>query len=57
MAILGNRDPHVHAHVFPRRPSETNSGRAPWDQAAALTKLSADVREHLRLEIAQALLD
>lgn len=31
VAILGNREPHVHAHVIPRRAGEKNASKAPWD--------------------------
>lgn len=33
IAVLGNRDPHVHAHVIPRYADEVNADRAPWDGA------------------------
>lgn len=33
VAVLGNREPHVHAHLIPRRPRETNAKSAPWDGA------------------------
>ncbi|KMV17706.1 diadenosine tetraphosphatase [Mycolicibacterium conceptionense] len=33
VAVLGNREPHVHAHVIPRRAGEVNAGKAPWDEA------------------------
>lgn len=56
MAILGNRDAHVHAHVFPRRPDDANAGRAPWDQAPTHTKLSPEARDRICSEIRYALL-
>ncbi|MGW5524632.1 MULTISPECIES: HIT family protein [Gordonia] len=56
MAILGNRDAHVHAHVFPRRLDDANAGRAPWDQAPPHTKLSPETRNRICSEIRYALL-
>ena len=32
VAVLGNNDPHVHAHVVPRRRTDPNRGYAPWDR-------------------------
>lgn len=33
VAILGNREPHVHVHVIPRRATDAHPDRAPWDDA------------------------
>ncbi|MDD4865590.1 MAG: HIT domain-containing protein [Mycobacterium sp.] len=33
VAVLGNNTAHVHAHVIPRRATERNADRAPWDGA------------------------
>jgi len=40
VAILGNRESHVHAHVIPRRAGEPNAGRAPWDGSEPWAPLS-----------------
>jgi len=34
IAMLGNKDPHLHAHVIPRRVTDDNYGVAPWENAA-----------------------
>ncbi|UXA15872.1 diadenosine tetraphosphatase (plasmid) [Mycobacterium sp. SMC-8] len=39
VAILGNKDPHVHAHVIPRRVTDANFGVAPWEDADPHSKL------------------
>lgn len=33
-AMLGNEQPHLHAHVIPRYPQDGRWGRSPWEQAA-----------------------
>lgn len=46
VAILGNTEAHVHAHVIPRRNTESNSRRAPWDTRSVNIGLDdAKVRE------------
>lgn len=40
VAILGNKVPHVHAHVIPRCPLDVNYGLSPWDSAAELVRMS-----------------
>ena len=40
VAVLGNQEPHVHAHVIPRRAGEVNAGKAPWDEAPPRRKLN-----------------
>lgn len=42
VSVLGNQVAHVHAHVIPRRVSDANAGRAPWDGAAPRTRLAED---------------
>lgn len=42
IAILGNKVPHVHAHIIPRYATEPNLGRSPWEDAAPLTELSEE---------------
>ncbi|WP_396910900.1 HIT family protein [Mycolicibacterium sp.] len=44
VAVLGNKDPHVHAHVIPRRLSDANFGVAPWEGAAPHCTLDPAVR-------------
>lgn len=39
IAVLGNKDPHVHAHVIPRRVTDDNYGVSPWESVAAHSKL------------------
>ncbi|WP_457134857.1 HIT family protein [Mycobacteroides abscessus] len=52
IAMLGNKVPHLHAHVIPRRIIDDNHGVSPWENAAPLQKLSDDARvaliDHLR---------
>ncbi len=45
VAILGNRESHVHAHVIPRYAGEVNSDRAPWDGAPAHEPLGEQRRD------------
>lgn len=33
VAIMGNREPHLHVHVIPRRATDAHPDRAPWDDA------------------------
>ncbi|QQW33528.1 HIT family protein [Mycobacterium marinum] len=40
IAMLGNKEAHLHAHVIPRRVTDANYGLAPWENAAAYSKLS-----------------
>jgi diadenosine tetraphosphate (Ap4A) HIT family hydrolase len=41
VAILGNRDPHVHAHLIPRYPdNEEKPDSSPWDDPRDKGKLS-----------------
>lgn len=51
VAILGNREPHVHAHLIPRRAGEPNSGKAPWDGAAPRKTLNTWTRLALTREL------
>lgn len=55
MAILGNQEPHLHAHVFPRRPGELNAGRAPWDGAPTRRPNDPATLQHLRHQLSTAL--
>jgi diadenosine tetraphosphate (Ap4A) HIT family hydrolase len=47
VAVLGNKDPHVHAHVIPRRVADANFGVSPWEGAALHSKLDHDIRAAL----------
>lgn len=40
VAVLGNKVPHVHTHVVPRRPGEHNFHRSPWEDALPREALS-----------------
>lgn len=41
VAVLGNRDPHVHAHLIPRYPAnEAKPDSSPWDDPRVKEKLS-----------------
>lgn len=56
VSILGNRDPHVHAHLIPRYPSrEDYPTDAPWRDPREITKLSDSqlevLRDGLRIEL------
>ena len=55
VSILGNKDPHLHAHVIPRRMTDTNYGLAPWDGAPPRFRMSdraiADIVQELRSEL------
>lgn len=42
VAMLGNKVPHLHAHVIPRRITDDNHGVSPWEGAAPLVKLDED---------------
>jgi diadenosine tetraphosphate (Ap4A) HIT family hydrolase len=36
LALLGNREPHLHWHLIPRRPGDHNDGEAPWPHPEVL---------------------
>jgi diadenosine tetraphosphate (Ap4A) HIT family hydrolase len=44
IAVLGNKDPHLHAHVIPRRVTDANFGVAPWENAEQHSKLIPEDR-------------
>lgn len=41
IAMLGNKEPHLHAHVIPRRVEDDNYGLSPWENAAPHSKLTS----------------
>lgn len=48
VAILGNAESHVHAHLIPRNPRhEPLPNKAPWEDPRPKGKLSASTEEHL----------
>ncbi|CPW72803.1 Uncharacterised protein [Mycobacteroides abscessus subsp. bolletii] len=47
VAVLGNRETHVHAHLIPRRPGESNAKSAPWDGADPRILLAPATRVEL----------
>lgn len=56
VAILGNRDPHVHAHLIPRFPStEEFPDCSPWNDRRIKTALSEDCRTQVMADISEAL--
>lgn len=55
-AILGNRDPHVHAHLIPRHLADPRPNDPPWTDPRAKDPLSARELRRLRVEVASAVL-
>ena len=56
VAILGNEESHVHAHLIPRYPSEEERpNRAPWEDRRAKSSLSPEENEQLISSIGSAL--
>lgn len=56
VAILGNRDPHVHAHLIPRFPSEEHfPDCSPWNDLRHKENLSDESRITIMSAIWQAL--
>lgn len=52
VAILGNRESHVHAHLVPRWPArEANPDQSPWNDPRAKSSLRVDEMEILRARI------
>jgi diadenosine tetraphosphate (Ap4A) HIT family hydrolase len=57
IAILGNAEPHVHAHLIPRFPdNEDFPNSSPWDDPRPKTKLSGDERIALIHDISKSLI-
>jgi diadenosine tetraphosphate (Ap4A) HIT family hydrolase len=56
VAILGNQDPHVHAHLIPRSPlHEPIPHRSPWEDPRPRQQLAAADRTRLVHELRRAL--
>lgn len=53
IAVLGNKEPHLHAHVIPRRLTDENFGVAPWENAAPYAKLTDVDQRHIVDELLQ----
>lgn len=45
VAVLGNQESHVHAHVIPRKSSDPRPNHAPWQDPRPRTNLSLPERE------------
>lgn len=57
-AVLGNMEPHIHAHVIPRGgPHDPQPNKAPWQSSAPRAALAADERAKLIADLARALVD
>jgi diadenosine tetraphosphate (Ap4A) HIT family hydrolase len=53
VAVLGNQEGHVHAHLIPRKPvEEPNPDKAPWEDGRQKGPLPADEEERLMKLIA-----
>jgi diadenosine tetraphosphate (Ap4A) HIT family hydrolase len=56
VAILGNRDPHVHAHLIPRFPDEEQfPDCSPWNDLRLKTNLPVNSRIAIMSAIWQSL--
>jgi diadenosine tetraphosphate (Ap4A) HIT family hydrolase len=56
VAVLGNHDPHVHAHLVPRSPlREPVPDRSPWEDPRPRQRLEAADRTRLIHDLRQAL--
>lgn len=51
VAMLGNKVPHLHAHVIPRRITDDNHGVSPWEGAGPLVKLDENERARVLDEL------
>lgn len=57
VAILGNQEPHVHAHLIPRSPSaEPLPNRSPWDDPRPRNQLPENERLELISRLTTGLL-
>lgn len=58
VAILGNRDSHVHAHLIPRYPAdEQRPDSSPWDDPRPKAAMAAAERDELLLRLREAAAD
>lgn len=57
VAMLGNKVPHLHAHVIPRRITDDNHGVSPWEGAAPLVRLDDAARVQLLDELRRGFRD
>jgi diadenosine tetraphosphate (Ap4A) HIT family hydrolase len=56
VAILGNQEPHVHAHLIPRLPlHEPIPHRSPWEDPRPRERLAAADRTRLTHDLSRAL--
>lgn len=55
VAVLGNQESHVHAHVIPRYVNDPILTKAPWDGAQPHTPLVDSVRDGVVRMLAQRL--
>lgn len=56
LAILGNRDPHVHAHLVPRFPeNEEFPDCSPWNDLRPKTSLAEIAKSKIKVAIFEAL--
>lgn len=56
VAVLGNQEPHVHAHLIPRRSSADPLPKtSPWDDPRPRSPLSADLRLQLISTLTEAM--
>ena len=54
VAVLGNQEGHVHAHLIPRKPiDEPNPNKAPWEDSRQKGPLPADQEERLMRLLSQ----
>ncbi|WP_081290750.1 HIT family protein [Mycobacterium asiaticum] len=54
MAVLGNKAPHVHAHLIPRRMDDHNYGVSPWEDAVTHRPLEAAERTEIAASLKDA---
>lgn len=48
LAVLGNQEPHVHAHLIPRHPkTDPNSAQSPWNDPRPRVRLGTAERTEI----------
>lgn len=58
VAILGNQEPHVHAHIVPRYGAvEPVPHKSPWDDPRQRVRLQSSVRQSLIDQLSAAMDD